>query len=1114
MNLVDGPADFLRRLLVILCKITISILACGAAHAITPAQIAANGSTSYALDTSGTLYGWGDDTQGQLAQNRLLGSRSFVRVGSGYKRVSVGVGHIVAIRNDDSLWSWGWNAYGQLGDGTTQDASLPVRIGDGFESVAAGNGSTYAIQKDGTLWAWGQDWYGTGNNIDVSRKPVQIGSGFSAVVTSPALHSLALGKDGSLWTWGNNKYGQLGVVGHDTCNAGTASAFNCSFTRQQVTGSYTSIAAGLWQSYAVDSHGGLWAWGRNDPSQLGDGTTVDQPSPKKIGDGYKMVSSMGEQSVAALKTDGTLWVWGGYSGPATPAKIGDDFSSISYGGTSGFALKADGALWAFGDNGSGQFGDGSIQPANPSRQVASNVVFMSMGRAGTSSIILADGTLWTSGDHAYGQLGLATVTKQPTPVVIGSGYVSIAQSPSGSVALAIKSDGSLWVWGNTSGYIPSIPSSSTPKRLGGDTGFVAVAAGSGFYLALKSDGSLWGVGSNQWGFLGLGTGTNFAFELALIGQGFAQIAASRDFAAAVTSDGSLWMWGANEAGQLGVVTTEICGIPPYTKTCASRPTLVGLNFASIALGTHSAIGIRKDGTAWGWGDNSAGQLGITTTDRCNEGVYSIGRDVIDGFVCAKSPVQLGSGFTKLASGYMHSLGLKADGALWSWGTGYLGGGNQFSVGKPPSKIGSGHVDIAAAERFSLASRIDGSILSWGDNIGGSLGDGTLARSLVGVLVVNPAADGFLNLLGAAPKKLSPSLSVPFFLSTAGDISIASASVATTTKFNPADQGKPGSVFITATVPTGALGTTAPPQTLPGASDPKVARLAGTTPLGFTLIQRTDTGWQTVVNGQLIPYVSGVLGDQLAAQTILSSTDTSNLKGAEFCVGYGTNAQDMVNNGNIRAVATIPGASTTASCVVGGSISIDIDVVPGWNLLGNPVNQSIAVADKFADSAKVQSVWKWDASRANWQFYAPYLEASVLQSYAASQGYGVLSEIAPGEGYWVSAKLPANLGTLNGAAVNLRGSSLASGWNLVATASRVTPQDFNLTLGTTPLTAGQVPINMTSLWAWDSEQSNWYFYAPSLEASALGQYIQSHGYRDFSGSGKTLGAGAGFWVRQP
>jgi hypothetical protein len=578
------------------------------------------------------------------------------------------------------------------------------------------------------------------------------------------------------------------------------------------------------------------------------------------------------------------------------------------------------------------------------------------------------------------------------------------------------------------------------------------------------------------------------------------------------------MWGANESGQLGVGTTEICGTIPYTKTCASKPTLVGQNFASIALGEYSTIGIKKDGTAWGWGDNSAGQLGVTTTDRCTAGAYSVGRDLVDGFACARAPVQIGSGFTKLASGYMHSLGLKTDGSLWSWGTGYLGDGKQFSVAKTPSRIGNGYVDISAAERLSLASRMDGRILAWGDNGGGSLGDGTLAQSLAGVLVVNPATDGFLNLLNAQPAKLSPSLSVPFFLSTTGEISTTSASVSTITKFNPIDQGKTGSVFITAIVPTGALGTTAAAQTVPIAGVKGEVRpsraAAATSPSGFTFAQLTPAGWQTVVNGQLIPFASGVLTEQLAALSILNKTDTSTLQGAQFCVGYGKTAQDMITNGNIRVVATIPGAASPTSCVVGGTLTVGIDVRSGWNLLGNPVKQSIAVADTFGDASKVTSVWKWDAAAANWQFYAPGLSAAELQAFATGQGYAVLTEINGGDGYWVNAKTQANLGSVTGEAINLRESSLASGWNLVSTASLVTPQYFNLTLSTTPPTLGQVPINMTSLWAWDSAQSNWFFYAPSMEAhggNSLADYIATQRYEDFAAGSKTLGNGVGFWV---
>jgi hypothetical protein len=105
----------------------------------------------------------------------------------------------------------------------------------------------------------------------------------------------------------------------------------------------------------------------------------------------------------------------------------------------------------------------------------------------------------------------------------------------------------------------------------------------------------------------------------------------------------------------------------------------------------------------------------------------------------------------------------------------------------------------------------------------------------------------------------------------------------------------------------------------------------------------------------------------------------------------------------------------------------------------------------------------------------------------------------------------------GTSINLRQSSLSSGWNLVSTASPISAKEFNLTLSTTPPTAGQVPINMTSLWAWDANQANWYFYAPVLDAqggSVLSEYISSKTYKDFTSNGKTVGNGVGIWVNRP
>jgi hypothetical protein len=193
---------------------------------------------------------------------------------------------------------------------------------------------------------------------------------------------------------------------------------------------------------------------------------------------------------------------------------------------------------------------------------------------------------------------------------------------------------------------------------------------------------------------------------------------------------------------------------------------------------------------------------------------------------------------------------------------------------------------------------------------------------------------------------------------------------------------------------------------------------------------------------------------------------------------------------------------------------------GWNLLGNPIDQSIDVAKQFGDKSRTDAVWKWDAQAAQWQFYSPALDAAALQTYTQSKGFKVLSIIAPGDGYWVNAKNTADLGTLTGAAIYLGKESLTKGWNLVATANPITAKEFNSKLSTPPPTAGQIPINVTSLWAWDAQKANWYFYAPSLDAqggTVLSDFLSSRRYLDF-GASKTLGPStgipAGFWVNVP
>ena len=793
-------------------------------------------------------------------------------------------------------------------------------------------------------------------------------------------------------------------MANDICNPGTNSTYTCSFTKRLIGSGYIALAAGAASSYALGIDGILWAWGQNDSGQLGDGTTVQRSSPTKVGSNFASIAA-GNQHAVAVKTDGSLWAWGsGIYDPVSwqpahsPLRLGEGYASVDAGGHSSFAIKSNGSLWAWGTNDFGKYGDGSTQASSAPKQVSDAVAMVSAGK-GSTAMVKKDGTLWIAGDNSFGELGLGTITTRSNPVFIGSGFTSVATGGGWNATWATKTDGSLWAWGDNRfgqyGDATSI-SSTTPKRIGKDVGFARVAAGFGHYVAIRTDGSLVGWGGNSVGQLGLGTTVLSSATPTLIGTGYSDVATGGMHTIALKTDGSLWTWGNNVSGALGVVSAETCQ-PSYPYPCSSKPSLVGTGYKAISAGASHTVALKSDGALWAWGDNSAGQLGVESTDFCKEGSNNTGTNV-NHLACALTPKLVGTGFVSVSAGYQHTLAIKTDGTLWAWGTnywGYLGDGGSTGAIVAPKKIGSGFTRVAAGGYVSVAIKADGTVWSWGWNQFGNLGDGTLVGHLAPALVINETASGPLDLIPEAQNNI------------------------------PADQGKVGSVFITATVPTGALGTAAPGQTVPVASavdEARPSRAAATKPSGFTLIQLTPTGWQTVVNGQLIPYASGVLGDQLAAQTILNGTDTTNLKGAEFCVGYGTSAQDMVNNGNIRAVANIPGASTTASCVVGGSIRVGISVLPGWNLLGNPVNQSITVTDTFGDASKVTSVWKWDSSAANWQFYAPGMSVAELQGYAASQGYSVLSEIAPGEGYWVNAKLPADLGTLNGGAINLRQSS--------------------------------------------------------------------------------------------
>lgn len=336
-----------------------------------------------------------------------------------------------------------------------------------------------------------------------------------------------------------------------------------------------ALSSGKWTGIpAVPS---LYLWGRAHVGQIGDNSTgTGRSSPVQLASSVSWSSAdLGSQFSGAIKSDGTLWMWGGgnygklginvstdLQSRSSPVQLGTDTNwyLISLGYLNAAAIKTNGTLWAWGQN-SNELGLNDIITRSSPVQVGALTNWLKVFLTYNQTVaIKTNGTLWAWGANDSGQLGDNTVIPRSSPVQIGADtdWTNIGGHKKGPIAQ--KSNGTIWTWGRNAGdnsgtlALNDAINRSSPVQIGADTDWILSQGGgisaSSFFT--KTNGTLWGFGYNNYGLLGtgnaikrsspvqIGTLTTWSKTAATSGTGFM-----------VKTDGTLWASGNGEYyGQL------------------------------------------------------------------------------------------------------------------------------------------------------------------------------------------------------------------------------------------------------------------------------------------------------------------------------------------------------------------------------------------------------------------------------------------------------------------------------------------------------------------------------------------------------------------------------------
>jgi alpha-tubulin suppressor-like RCC1 family protein len=353
---------------------------------------------------------------------------------------------------------------------------------------------------------------------------------------------------------------------------------------------------------------------------------------------------------------------------------------------------------AWGYNTSGRLGDGTVaNKSSPVSVVGGFTDWCQVSAGNAHSVgVRANGTAWAWGLGTCGRLGDCAVAARSSPVSVVGGFTDWCQVSAGNChSIGVRRSGTAWAWGlNDIGQLGDntiVNKSSPVSVVGGFTDWRQMSGGACHSLGLRHNGTLWSWGYNTLGRLGDGTTVNKSSPVSVVGgfTDWCQVSAGSDHSLGVRTNGTAWGWGSSFCGKLGDGTTV---------SKSSPVSVLGgfTDWSQVSGGFAHSIGLRQNGTIWAWGCNGGGVLGDNT------------------IVSKSSPVQVVGGFTdwcQVSAGITHSLGVRTNGTAWAWGFGTSGslGDNTAAAKSSPVSVAGGLTNwcqVSAGCNFSLAIRTE------------------------------------------------------------------------------------------------------------------------------------------------------------------------------------------------------------------------------------------------------------------------------------------------------------------------------------------------------------------------------------------------------------------------